>query len=481
MTGDAGTDRDSRECDPHEQDPCERDSRKRLRTDLTPIVDAVVDADAAAFVAVGDRFDDDLRYLTRFSGPDRAYATVIRPGRGASPARAILLAPGLFADQAEREFVDAARRGPDDEAARRDSVDEGLGADAFHDGVVRELRRDGVGDPAGVRAAAAVDEGRDGNGSNGDDPGGSETDPTLLVPASIPHDAAVYLERAGYELASTTVVDEIRAVKTRAEIDRIRRVQRAATAGMARAETVLSRSVPVGDGPTDAESTDDDPNGPHPSGSADGELRWNDDPLTTERLRRSINATLASHGVRDAGNTVIGAGPSAADLHYVGTDPICAGETVLIDLSPRGPDGYYGDLTRTFVVDGDGGWSRRAYVAVEAARKAALAEIEPGVTAATVHEEAAAELGAYGFDPAADEGESGFTHGTGHGVGVSLHESPSLSSDAELRPGHVVTVEPGVYDPATGGVRLEDIVVVTEDEYEVLAEYPFGTTPSTRE
>jgi Xaa-Pro aminopeptidase len=138
-------------------------------------------------------------------------------------------------------------------------------------------------------------------------------------------------------------------------------------------------------------------------------------------------------------------------------------------------------MTRTFVVNGDGGWERRAYVAVEAAREAALDEIEPGVPVKTVHGEAAAELAAYGFDPNAGEGESGFTHGTGHGVGVSLHESPSLTGAGELRPGHVVTVEPGVYDPDVGGVRLEDLAVVTEDGYEILAEYPFGIVPRARE
>jgi Xaa-Pro aminopeptidase len=66
-------------------------------------------------------------------------------------------------------------------------------------------------------------------------------------------------------------------------------------------------------------------------------------------------------------------------------------------------------------------------------------------------------------------------------VGVSLHESPSLSSGTDLRPGHVVTVEPGVYDPEVGGVRLEDLVAVTEDGYEVLADYPFGIVPAARD
>jgi len=104
------------------------DSRDRLplRTDLTPIVEAVAAADADAFVTVGDRFDDDLRYLTRFSGPDRAYALVIVPAddAGGPPPSA---APSLFREQAEREFV---------ASARSRSADDG----GFHDGVAREVR-----------------------------------------------------------------------------------------------------------------------------------------------------------------------------------------------------------------------------------------------------------------------------------------------------------------------------------------------------
>jgi Xaa-Pro aminopeptidase len=439
-----------------------RDHRP-LRTDLRPIVEAVREADATAFVAVGDRFDDDLRYLTRFSGPDRPYALVVFPD-GESPdrvGRAVCCAPALFREQAEREFV-AAARGPAGEATD-DSTDDTEAT--FHDGVAREVRTADVGDHAGERAAAVVDDLVDGASAAAEGDG-----PTVLAPASIPHDAAVYLERAGSDLASTDAVADARASKTPAEVDRLRRVQRAAVAGMARAEAVLAESEVVG-----READDSTGDGRRPP------LRWEGEALTTERLRREVNRVLAARGVRDAGNTVIGAGPSAADLHYVGDDPIRPGETVLLDISPRGPDGYYGDVTRTFVVDGDGGWERRAYVAVEAAREAALDEVEPGVPAKTVHGEAAAELTAYGFDPTAGEGEAGFTHGTGHGVGVSLHEGPSLSGAGELRPGHVVTVEPGVYDPEVGGVRLEDLIVVTDDGYEILAEYPFGIVPQTRE
>ena len=446
-----------------------RGDLRPLRTDLRPIVEAVREADAAAFVAVGDRFDDDLSYLTRFSGPDRPYALVVAPD-DESPdrvGRAVCCAPALFREQAEREFV-AAARDPAGEATDDGGADDDEAT--FHDGVAREVRTADVGDHAGKRAAAVVDDLVDGASAAAEGDG-----PTVLAPASIPHDAAVYLERSGNDLASTDAVTDARARKTPAEVDRLRRVQRAAVAGMARAETVLAESAVVGAGEEEREAEERSGDGRRPP------LRWEGAPLTTERLRREVNRGLAARGVRDADNTVIGAGPSAADLHYVGDDPIRPGETVLLDISPRGPDGYYGDVTRTFVVDGDGGWERRAYVAVEAAREAALAEVEAGVPAKTVHGEAAAELAAYGFDPNAGEGEAGFTHGTGHGVGVSLHEGPSLSGAGELRPGHVVTVEPGVYDPEIGGVRLEDLIVVTDDGYEILAEYPFGIAPRERE
>lgn len=381
------------------------------RTDLSPIADAVEEAGAAGFVAVGDRFDDDLQYLSRFGGPDRDYAVVITPDRAA------LTAPGLFDEQAQREFVDAA---PDD-------------------GVAREVRTENQGDPAGVRAAAVLDD-------------IAESEGAVLTPASIPHDAALYLEDAGYELSSTTAVADARLRKTEAELACLRRVQAVTCRGMARAEAVLAAADPEGD-----------------------DLQFEGEPLTTERLRREVDAEMARHGIRSAGNTVIGAGPSAADLHFTGIDHIAPGETVLLDISPRGPHGYYGDLTRTFVVGSDGGWERRAFVAVEQAHEEALATVEAGVTAGTVHEEAAAELTAHGFR--IDSSAVGFTHGVGHGVGVSLHEGPSLRADAPLEAENVVTIEPGVYDPDIGGVRIEDLVAVTENGYERLATYPVRFTP----
>lgn len=360
--------------------------------------------DAEAFVHVGDRFDDDLRYLARFSGPDRPYAVVIE--RDGEPT---LCAPRLFEEEARREFPGR---------------------------VVPAGEQDA--DTAGERAAELIESGR------------------VLVPQHLPHDAALRLERAGCELASTDVLARMRVRKSDDEIDRLRGTQRAAEAGMARAESILAA----------ADVTD-------------GRLHWEGEPLTTERLRREVNARLVREGVSDAHNTVIGAGETCADLHFTGDVSIEAGETVLLDLSPRGPKGYYGDLSRTFVVESEGGWERRAYVAVERARDAAFAVLSEGAgtVAGTVHEEAAAELAAYGFRP---DGEPGLVHGIGHGVGMSLHEAPSLRAETELEAGTVLTVEPGVYDSEEGGVRIEDLVVVREDGFENLTGYPRSLVPRAR-
>ncbi|MFU8869997.1 M24 family metallopeptidase, partial [Natronococcus sp.] len=109
-----------------------------------------------------------------------------------------------------------------------------------------------------------------------------------------------------------------------------------------------------------------------------------------------------------------------------------------------------------------------------------LEAIEPGVTGAAVHDAACDVIEEAGYetlrsDPSAG---TGFIHSTGHGVGLDIHEQPSLSpTGEELEPGHVVTVEPGIYDPQVGGVRIEDLVVVTEDGYENLTEYPIQLEP----
>jgi Xaa-Pro aminopeptidase len=117
---------------------------------------------------------------------------------------------------------------------------------------------------------------------------------------------------------------------------------------------------------------------------------------------------------------------------------------------------------------------REWYDLTQEAKEAALAAIEPGATGEAVHAAACDVYEDAGeptlrTDPTT---EVGFIHSTGHGLGLDVHELPSVATKAgELEPGHVITIEPGLYDPDVGGVRIEDFVVVTEDGYENLADY----------
>ena len=392
-------------------------------TDWSFLDDALEAADALGFVAVGGRRDDDLRYLTGFDGPGREYAFVRTAG---ATHESVLCAPPGFETKATRQF----------------------------DGRVATERG---GDPAGERAAAVLDHSEAGAGDDAESP-------LVLVPPTVPHDAAVYLERAGYELQSTTAVADARRIKTDSEIDAIRGVQAAAVAAVRHAEGMLAAADAVAG--TDAD------------GDGGRDLRWQDAPLTADRLTREVNAELARGGVSDAGNTVVAVGPYRPNGDAENREcPIRTNEPVRIEVAPRGPHGYHGALARTVVVDSDGGWDRRAYVAVESALDAGLSEIEAGADAGDVAREADAELAAFGFDPTTGVELPEGPLSVGYGVGLSRRESPSLRGGTALDAGMVIAVAPGVVDCEQGCIRLSALVVVTESGYERLGDDSHSFSP----
>ncbi|WP_336021599.1 M24 family metallopeptidase [Halobellus salinisoli] len=378
--------------------------------------DVIDERDATGFVAVGG-CDDDLRYLTGFDGPDSPsdqYAYVRVAGAD------VLCPPAASVAAAERQF----------------------------DG---EVRSDRLTDHPGERAAAVLAKGESGSGRADRREERESRSTVILVPPTIPHDAAVSLERAGYELRSTTAVADARATKTSAEVDAIRAVQRAAERAVRRGERVLAT--------TEFGNIDDgDGNG------GNGELLWEGAPLTTERLRREVNAELARCGVSGAENTVVTVGAE----HAAAGGVVHRDGAVVIDIAPRGPHGYHSHLSRTLVVDSDGGWERRAYVASEAAIDAALGEVEPGADVDDVRREATAELAAFGFDPRSGNDSNAEVVETVHGVGLSRRERPRSRSGASLESGVVLAVTPSVTDSERGSVRLSELVVVTDDGYERL-------------
>jgi Xaa-Pro aminopeptidase len=195
-------------------------------------------------------------------------------------------------------------------------------------------------------------------------------------------------------------------------------------------------------------------------------------PLTSERLRGEIEAIFLRDGMDLSHPPIVAGGPGAADPHWLGAGPIRAAEAVVLDLFPRSrTTRYFADMTRTVVKGQPGELLQAMYDATSAALDAALAAIGPGADGREVHEAADAVFREAGFH------ENGrgprYIHSTGHGVGLDIHENPGLRSiSVELRPGDVITVEPGLYDPAVGGVRIEDLVVVTEHGFTNLTNFP---------
>jgi Xaa-Pro aminopeptidase len=277
----------------------------------------------------------------------------------------------------------------------------------------------------------------------------------VAVPERFPVGTADGLREQGLTVVVDTddVLVNIRAVKTPTELDHIREAQVANEAAMKAAETAIRASTV----------------------DADGRLVLNEEPLTSERVRQTIEITLLEHGC-GLDETIVACGQQAADPHNRGSGPLHATEPIIVDIFPRDKaTKYHSDMTRSFCKGEPSETLREWYDLTEQALNAALDAVEPGNTGEDVHAAACevyedAGLPTFRTDPTT---EVGFIHSTGHGVGLDVHERPRLSIDGEeLVAGQVITVEPGLYDPSVGGIRIEDIVIVTEDGYENITEYP---------
>jgi len=202
------------------------------------------------------------------------------------------------------------------------------------------------------------------------------------------------------------------------------------------------------------------------------QLMWGGRALTSELLRAEIDSTALRMGGLCRG-TIVAGGNQACDPHERGHGPLRAHELIIIDVFPQDTaTGYFGDLTRTVVRGKATDAQSQLWHTVMEARQLAIRQMKPGIDGGAIHASVKQYFTDQGYHTEQKNGRwQGFFHGTGHGLGLELHEAPRMST-ARLAPGHVLTVEPGLYYPGIGGVRHEDVVAVTASGHRKLSKLP---------
>jgi len=276
---------------------------------------------------------------------------------------------------------------------------------------------------------------------------------TWLVPADFPLALADGLRRDGFSVAA--VEGEFlpqREFKSEDECRMICDSIRAAEAGAARGFEVIGEA----------------------GIASDNTLWWQGEKLTSEILRTEIDLAQLKAGAMPMG-TICAGGLQSAQPHNTGSGQLYAETPIVMDIFPRSmTTGYWGDLTRTVVKGKAPEIVARAFEAVFEARELGKNLLAPGVIPDEVHRRVTDLLTEHGFPTGRDGSGNafGFFHGLGHGLGLDIHESPrvSLRNNSPLKGGEVVTVEPGVYYPEWGGIRLEDVVMIVPGGVRVLTE-----------
>jgi Xaa-Pro aminopeptidase len=276
----------------------------------------------------------------------------------------------------------------------------------------------------------------------------------FTVPDDFPAGVAFKLVRYGLKLIPAVgMIFPEREIKSPAEAAAIRAGNRCAALGIAAAEDLLRQARIKG--------------------------RWlhhDGRRLTSEHLKFAIEtACLSAGGV--SLDTIVAGGNQGCDPHESGHGPLRAHALIIVDVFPRiTATGYHGDMTRTFLRGRASDAQRRLVATVRAGQQLALAAIRAGVNGRDVHNRVADHFKAQGYETRrTPRGSVGFFHGTGHGLGLAVHELPRISGtvDYELKHGAVVTVEPGLYYPGLGACRVEDVVQVNSGRARLLSHYPY--------
>ncbi|MBI3327972.1 MAG: aminopeptidase P family protein [Nitrospinae bacterium] len=205
-----------------------------------------------------------------------------------------------------------------------------------------------------------------------------------------------------------------------------------------------------------------------------GQLYYQGQVLTSEYIKRLINVTLMEKECI-AQHTIVACGDDACDPHQEGSGPLRPHQAIVFDVFPRSArTGYFADISRTVVKGEPSDALRRVYHTVLQGQELGLQMVKEGASGKAIHSTIVELFEREGYRTGVIDGRmQGYFHGTGHGVGLEIHEPPRISRlDDALQAGHVVTVEPGLYYLGIGGVRIEDTVVVTGEGCENLTSFP---------
>jgi Xaa-Pro aminopeptidase len=266
-----------------------------------------------------------------------------------------------------------------------------------------------------------------------------QTGKTLLVSPSLPAALLRALEESARVIVDEGTIEKVRAKKTPEEIRLIQTVQKKTERAMELGISLIRNAT-----------------------TKKGILYHDGAPLTSELVRTAMHKQLMDDGCR-AVETIISCGEDSAFPHIIGSGPLRDNQPIVIDMFPRDEaTGYYADMTRTVSKGKPDRQIIDMYEAVKEAQQIGISRIKAGVSGAEAHTAVVDYFKSRGYE----SDTRGFIHNLGHGVGLQVHELPTIgAAGTTLKEGFVVTVEPGLYYPGVGGIRLEDMGVVRAKKF----------------
>ena len=367
--------------------------------------------DRALLMIAASETDSNLYYATRFIAPDPFVFLELKGER-------LMLMSDLELDRARSQAT----------------VDRVIS----YSEVERTVRSQGIFDPGTIDIVHAVLQ-----------PAGIKR---LLVPANFSYAYALRLQQLGYQLElQSGPLFPSRAIKTAEEVQYVEAAQRATERAVTAAHAALRQAE-----------------------MRNGFIWLNGAPVTSEWIKKLINVQLMESECV-AQHTIVAGGDQACDPHNEGSGPLPANRSIIFDVFPRSAQTrYFADMSRTVVKGRPSAELKKLYQTVKDAQEEAITKIRDGADGAKIHQGICDRFEAAGYQTGLVNGRmQGYFHGTGHGVGLDIHEAPRISRTGSLlQEGHIVTVEPGLYYPGLGAIRIEDMVLVTKDGCKNLTNFP---------